>query len=88
MRKICLTAMCAGIALIPLMQTEALARPVGRVGRPAARVARRTVVMTSIYVASLPKGCVTENIEGTEVYKCGNTYYQHHGSQYAVVNVN
>jgi hypothetical protein len=67
-----------------------------RVGRPAtpgsvAGVARRTtrrmVRRTSVYVATLPAGCQTVNVEGTTLQQCGSTYYQASGSQYEVVEV-
>jgi hypothetical protein len=67
-----------------------------RVGRPAtpgsvAGVARRTtrrmVRRTSVYVATLPAGCQTVNVEGTTLQQCGSTYYQASGSQYEVVQV-
>jgi hypothetical protein len=67
-----------------------------RVGRPAtpgsvAGVARRTtrrmVRRTSVYVATLPTGCQTVNVEGTTLQQCGSTYYQASGSQYEVVEV-
>jgi hypothetical protein len=67
-----------------------------RVGRPAtpgsvAGVARRTtrrrIRRSTIYVASLPKGCTTVSIEGTTVHQCGTSYYQPSGGQYVVVYV-
>ena len=67
-----------------------------RVGRPAtpgsvAGVARRTtrrrIRRSTIYVASLPRGCTTVVIDGTTLQQCGGTYYQTHGSQYVVVYV-
>ena len=67
-----------------------------RVGRPAtpgsvAGVARRTtrrmIRRTSVYVATLPAGCQTVNVEGTTLQQCGSTYYQASGSQYEVVEV-
>jgi hypothetical protein len=66
------------------------------VGRPAtpvsvAGVARRTtrrmIVMTPVYVATLPPACTIVVIEGTTLHLCGGTYYQPHGTQYVVVNV-
>lgn len=87
MAKACLIALCATMAVLVPIGNEAFARPVRAVGRPVARVARRTIVLTSVYVATLPKGCVTENIEGTVVHRCGTTYYQKHGSQYVEVAV-
>ena len=67
-----------------------------RIGRPAtpgsvAGVARRTtrrrIRRTTIYVATLPRGCTTVNIDGTVLSQCGGTYYQPHNGQYVVVNV-
>jgi len=67
-----------------------------RIGRPAtpgsvAGVARRTtrrrIRRTTIYVATLPRGCTTVNIDGTVLSQCGGTYYQAHNNQYVVVNV-
>jgi hypothetical protein len=67
-----------------------------RVGRPltpvsvagvARRTARRTIIVTSVYVVTLPPACTTIVIEGTTLQQCGGTYYQSSGSQYVVVNV-
>jgi hypothetical protein len=67
-----------------------------RVGRPltpvsvagvARRTARRTIIVTSVYVAALPPACTTIVIEGTTLQQCGGTYYQPSGNQYVVVNV-
>jgi hypothetical protein len=67
-----------------------------RVGRPATpgsvagvarRTTRRVVRRTSIYVATLPAGCQTVNVEGTTLQQCGGTYYVPSGSQYEVVQV-
>ena len=67
-----------------------------RVGRPATpgsvagvsrRTTRRTIRRTTVYVATLPKGCTKVNIDGTTLHQCGGTYYQSSGGQYVVVNV-
>ena len=67
-----------------------------RVGRPLTpvsvagvprRTARRTIMLTSVYVSALPPACTTIVIEGTTLQQCGGTYYQASGSQYVVVNV-
>ena len=67
-----------------------------RVGRPmtpasvagvARRTTRRTIRMSTIYVASLPPSCTTIVIEGTTLQQCGGTYYQTHGTQYVQVYV-
>jgi hypothetical protein len=66
------------------------------VGRPmtpvsvagvARRTTRRTIVATSIYVATLPPACTVVVIEGTTLHQCGGTYYQPYGTQFVVVNV-
>ena len=68
-----------------------------RFGRPltpisyagvARRTTRRAIYATSVYVASLPRGCQTVVVEGTSLYLCGSTYYQASGGRYVVVNVN
>lgn len=68
-----------------------------RVGRPlspasvagvARRTTRRNVRRTSVYVATLPRGCSTVIIEGVRLSQCGGTYYQSDGNRFAVVNVN
>ena len=67
-----------------------------RIGRPAtpgsvAGVARRTtrrrIRRTTVYVATLPRGCSTVIIEGTTLHLCGGTYYQPSGTQYVVVKI-
>jgi len=67
-----------------------------RVGRPATpgsvagvarRTTRRTIRRSTIYIATLPRGCTTVNIDGTMLSKCGGTYYQPHNGQYVVVYV-
>ncbi|QKC86328.1 hypothetical protein [Mesorhizobium sp. NZP2077] len=75
------------------VSSEALAR----VGRPltpgsvagvARRTTRRTIHRTHVYIRTLPAGCVKTSVNGTSVWHCGATYYQHTGSQYVVVKVN
>ena len=67
-----------------------------RVGRPmtpvsvagvARRTTRRAIRRSTIYVATLPRGCTQVNIDGTVVQQCGSTYYQPHQGQYVVVYV-
>jgi hypothetical protein len=66
------------------------------VGRPmtpvsvagvARRTTRRTIVATSVYVATLPPACTVVVIEGATLHQCGGTYYQPYGTQFVVVNV-
>jgi hypothetical protein len=87
----------AGTAVDGLFNSSIIIRDVeARVGRPltpvsvagvARRTTRRTIRRSTIYIASLPRGCTTVVIEGQSCYQCGGTYYQTHGTQYVVVYV-
>ena len=68
-----------------------------RVGRPltrgsvagvARRTTRRVIYRTTVYVAVLPRGCITVVIEGTSLHQCGATYYQPYGNQFVVITIN
>ena len=77
---------------INLVSSEVEARA-GRPLTPASgagvvrRTRRRTIRRSTIYVASLPKGCTTVVIEEQSCYQCGDTYYQADGTQYVQVYV-
>ncbi len=67
-----------------------------RIGRPltpgsvagvARRTTRRRIRRTSVYIATLPRGCTTVVMEGATLHQCGGTYYQPYNNQYVVVNV-
>ncbi len=67
-----------------------------RIGRPltpgsvagvARRTTRRVIRRTTVYAATLPRGCSTVVIEGTTLHHCGGTYYQPYGNQFVVVTV-
>jgi len=67
-----------------------------RVGRPATpnsvagaarRTTRRRVRRSTVFIATLPRGCTTVIIEGATLHQCGGTYYQPSGTQYVVVYV-
>jgi hypothetical protein len=67
-----------------------------RIGRPATpasvagvarRTTRRTIRRSTIYAATLPRGCTTVVIEGATLHQCGGTYYQPYNNQYVVVYV-
>jgi hypothetical protein len=53
----------------------------------ARRTTRRRIRRSTIYIATLPRGCTTVVIEGATLHYCGGTYYQPYGSQYVVVYV-
>ena len=65
-----------------------------RVGRPltpgsvagvARRTTRRRIRRTTVYIATLPRGCTTVVIENVSCHQCGSTYYQADGNQYVEV---
>ena len=67
-----------------------------RIGRPltpgsvagvARRTTRRRIRRSTIYIATLPRGCGTVVIEGTTLHHCGGTYYQPYSGRYVVVYV-
>lgn len=100
MNRVILTAfglLVAGTMIDGLFSTEMVVREAEAVfGRPltpvsgagaARRTTRRVIRRSTIYVASLPRGCSTVVVEGTSLYQCGATYYQPYGSQYVVVYV-
>ena len=67
-----------------------------KVGRPATprsaagvarRTTRRVIRRSTVYVATLPRGCARTNINGTVVWRCGGSYYQPYGKRYVVVYV-
>lgn len=53
----------------------------------ARRATRRAIYRTSVYAATLPRGCTTVIIDGISLYQCGATYYQAAGGTYVVVRV-
>ena len=82
---------------VPLNSGFFISDAEARIGRPmtpvsvagvARRTTRRTIRRTSVYAATLPRGCTTVYIEGTTLHHCGSTYYQPYNNQYVVVNVN
>ena len=60
----------------------------GSVAGVARRTTRRTIHRTTVYVARLPVGCVKTSVNGTSIWHCGATYYQHTGTKYVVVHIN
>ena len=87
----------AGILVdVPVPGSGSVTEAEARIGRPATpasvagvarRTTRRTIRRSTIYKASLPKGCKTVVIEGTTLHQCGGTYYQPYNNQYVVVYV-
>lgn len=91
------SVIAAGIAIdgwVPggLIIKDAQAR-IGRPATPASvagvarRTTRRTIRRTTVYAATLPRGCTTVVVEGMTLHQCGATYYQPYNNQYVVVVV-
>lgn len=90
-------ALISGMAADVCLESDVvISRAQAVIGRPltplsyagvARRTTRRAIYATSVYVATLPRGCTTVVIEGTTLHQCGATYYQTSGSQYVQVNV-
>jgi hypothetical protein len=93
----------AAVVLVSAMSTDialdsglVISEAQAVIGRPltpmsyagvARRTTRRAIYATSVYVATLPRGCTTVVIEGAALHQCGATYYQASGGQYVVVRV-
>lgn len=59
----------------------------GSVAGVARRTTRRVIRRSSIYVATLPAGCVRTSVNSTVIWSCGGTYYQPYGGRYVVVYI-
>ena len=59
----------------------------GSVAGVARRTTRRRIRRSTIYLATLPRGCNTVVVNGTSLWLCGSTYYQAYNNQYVVVYV-
>ena len=98
-RNIILTCCVIGAGIlvdIPMPGSGWVTEAEARIGRPATptsvagvarRTTRRTIRRSTIYRATLPRGCSTVVIEGTTLHQCGGTYYQPYNNQYVVVYV-
>ena len=88
-----ISAMSADIALDGVLVISPAQAVIGRPVTPmsyagvARRTTRRAIYATSVYAATLPRGCTTVVIEGTALYRCGPTYHQATGGRYVVVKV-
>jgi hypothetical protein len=80
-------------AEVPFVRLSFTSDAEARIGRPltplsyagvARRTTRRVVRRSTIYMATLPRGCPL--IE-PGLYYCGGTYYQPYGTQFVVVYV-
>jgi hypothetical protein len=96
-----LAAFGLGVAVEPDVsrwsaETGVVAPAEARIGRPltplsvagvARRTTRRIIRRSTIYIATLPRGCVTVVMNSANYYQCGATYYQPYQGQYVVVYV-
>jgi hypothetical protein len=93
---IAVLAILAADAFVPLPIGSLVSEAQARVGRPltpgsvagvARRTTRRVIRRSSIYVATLPAGCVRTSVNGVVVWSCGGAYYQPYGGRYVVVYI-
>lgn len=49
--------------------------------------AKVIIQRTTIYVSTLPKGCVKTYYGGVVVWRCGKKYYQAYNGRYVVVTI-
>jgi hypothetical protein len=89
-------AILAADALAPLPFGPLVSEAQAVVGRPltpgsvagvARRTTRRVIRRSTIYVATLPAGCVRTSVNGVVVWSCGGTYDQPYGGRYVVVYI-
>jgi hypothetical protein len=59
----------------------------GSVAGVARRTTRRIVRRSTIYVATLPRGCVVHRVNGVTYWRCGATYYEPVGTRFVVVYI-
>jgi hypothetical protein len=59
----------------------------GSVAGVARRTTRRVIRRSSVYVATLPTGCISTSINAAVVWRCGGAYYQPYNGRYVVVYV-
>lgn len=59
----------------------------GSVAGVARRTTRRVIRRSSIYVATLPAGCVRTSVNGAVVWRCAGAYYQPYGGRYVMVYI-
>jgi len=91
------TAFLANNDPVAIAVTGELVAPADAViGRPATplsyagvarRTTRRVIRRSTVYAATLPRGCAQVTVTGTLLYQCGVTYYQATGGRYVVVYV-
>lgn len=60
-------------------------RSVGPAVLPATTV--HVIRRSTVYVATLPEGCVRTEINDTVVWRCGKTHYQADGNRYVLVYI-
>lgn len=89
-------ALLAADTLLPAPFGSFVSEAYAIVGRPltpgsvagvARRTTRRVIRRSSMYVATLPAGCVRANVNGIVVWRCGGAYYQPYGGRYVVVYI-
>ncbi len=93
---IALFAMMVVDSVVPLPGSLFVSEAHAVIGRPltpysvagvARRTTRRTIRRTSIYTATLPRGCISTDFYSAVVWRCGNVYYQPDGGRYVQIYI-
>lgn len=83
-------------SVVPLPLGTFVSKAQAGVGRPltpdsvagvARRTTRREIRRSSVYVATLPTGCISTSINAAVVWRCGGAYYQPYGGRFVVVYI-
>jgi hypothetical protein len=81
-------SVCRVAALLSLTGGAIDGSAVGRFGLADPAMAAKIVIQrTTIYISTLPKGCVKTIYGNYVVWKCGKTYYQSYNGKYVVVYI-
>lgn len=89
-------AMLAMDSMMPPLFGSFISDAQARVGRPltpvsvagvSRRTTRRVIRRSTVYVVTLPAGCLRMSVNGTVIWRCGGVYYQPYGGRYVVVYI-
>ncbi|WP_354346252.1 hypothetical protein [Phyllobacterium ifriqiyense] len=88
--------MLAVDSVLPLPFVSFVSEAQAIIGRPltpysvagvARRTTRRVIRRSAIYAPTLPTGCVSANVYGAVVWRCGGVYYQPYEGRYVQIYI-
>jgi hypothetical protein len=59
----------------------------GSVAGVARRTTRRVIRRSTVYVSTLPAGCIRTSVNGVVIWQCGGVYYQPYSGRYVMVYI-